>query len=285
MRKLISYFFDDYKFNTQSFWFKRLLYTFVIIKCVYWLCFYNILFGENSIVFSQPKSINFVKDLAFYLYNSCSTNLGYKFITGAIALCILPFIIKKLYFISDFILWLLIINISNKIYPTLTGGDYLLHQFLFFNCFLYHAVRCRSAINNNIKYIKTVLHNFASIAIIIQICLVYFLSAAAKLSSPQWMYGSAVATIMQIQHYSIYPLSSIKPNFFTTLLNYTVLFYQLLFTLLIWFKKLKTPLLIIGILMHLYIAFIMGLMSFGCIMILGYVYFWDFKAKEKSLLN
>jgi hypothetical protein len=33
--------------------------------------------------------------------------------------------------------------------------------------------------------------------------------------------------------------------------------------------------------MHLYIAFVMGLVDFGLVMILGYVYFWPVKGSNK----
>jgi len=248
------------------------LYAFIIIKCIYWLGFYNLLFGSNSIVYSQLRTIGFVKNWAFYLYNSTSIKLSYAFIFGAVLLCILPFILKKLYFISDFLLWLLVINLNNKIYPTLSGGDYLLNQFLFFNCFLVFF--------ESSSTLKKMLHNFASIAIVFQICLVYFLSGLAKLNSSEWLNGSAITTILQVQHYSIDIFSNSKQNILSVIINYIVLFYQLFFPLLIWFKKIKLPFLIIGIFMHLFISFIMGLTSFGFIMILGYVYFYDFKSNS-----
>ena len=269
MQKVIKYFFDDYRYKSQSLWFKRLLYIFVIIKCIYWLCYYNLLFGENSIVYTEPHSIGFIKDFAFSLYNSNSTNLGYVFLVSAILLSILPFFFRKLYFISDFILWILIINISNKLYPTLTSGDYLMNQFLLFNCFL--------ALEKNKSNFKISLHNLASIAIIIQICLVYFLSAIAKLNNEAWLNGSAISTTLQIKQYSLELFPNYRQNALSFILNYVVLFYQLFFPLVIWFKKIKKPFLIIGIIMHLFIAFAMGLMSFGFIMILGYVYFYEFK--------
>jgi len=269
LQKVIKYFFDDYRYKSQSLWFKRLLYIFVIIKCIYWLCYYNLLFGENSIVYTEPHSIGFIKDFAFSLYNSNSTNLGYVFLVSAILLSILPFFFRKLYFISDFILWILIINISNKLYPTLTSGDYLMNQFLLFNCFL--------ALEKNKSNFKISLHNLASIAIIIQICLVYFLSAIAKLNNEAWLNGSAISTTLQIKQYSLELFPNYKQNALSFILNYVVLFYQLFFPLVIWFKKIKKPFLIIGIIMHLFIAFAMGLMSFGFIMILGYVYFYEFK--------
>ncbi len=281
LNKLLTYFFDDYRYKAQSFWFKRLLYVFVLVKCIYWLCFYNLLFGADSIVYTAPKTIGYAKDFAFYLYNSLSIHLSYLFIFGAMLCCFLPFVfnlsfravwlkrLKHICSISDFILWLLIININNKIYPTLTAGDYLLNQFLFFNCFI-------SFFPSEFT-LKKVLHNFASVAIIIQLCLVYFLSALVKLNNHEWLNGSTISTTLQVHHYSIDFFYNTKQNWWSSIITYSVLFYQLFFPILIWFQKIKIPLIIIGVIIHLFIAFIMGLTSFGFIMILGYVYFFPTK--------
>ena len=107
--------------------------------------------------------------------------------------------------------------------------------------------------------------------------MVYFLSALAKLNNEEWLNGSAISNTLQVQQYSLEIFSNTKQNALSFIFNYLVLFYQLFFPLVIWFKKIKKPFLIIGIIMHLFIAFVMGLMSFGFIMILGYIYFYDFK--------
>jgi hypothetical protein len=292
LQNVITYFFNDNHYKLQSLWFKRLLYLFVCGKCIYWLCYYNLLFGQNSVVYIESHSIGFIKDLAFYMYNSTANNIGYSFIVGAFLLCALPFIFysyskfsQRTYFIFDFILWLFVINISTKIYPTLTGGDYLLNQFLLFNCFLvFYPEQGSKAyvgqVQTNFKGIKNVFHNFASIAIIIQICLVYFLSALAKLNSEDWLNGTAISTTLQVHHYSLPAFFNIKQNTINYIVNYVVLFYQLFFPVVIWFKKIKKPFLIIGVIMHVFISFVMGLISFGFIMILSYVYFYDFKRNK-----
>jgi hypothetical protein len=56
-----------------------------------------------------------------------------------------------------------------------------------------------------------------------------------------------------------------------------VLGYQLLFPVLVWIKKIKKMFLLLGILMHLYIAFVMGLVEFGSVMIISYIIFWPIK--------
>ena len=57
------------------------------------------------------------------------------------------------------------------------------------------------------------------------------------------------------------------------LLNYTVIAYQLLFSVFVWIQPLKKWFLLIGVVQHLFIAFILGLPSFGLIMIVAYAVF------------
>ena len=274
MEKLISYFFFDSHLKFQTLWFKRLLYLFVVIKCVYWLCYFDLLFGNNSIVYSPNQSIGVFKNLAYILSVYPSHNLSLAFILLISTFSCINFF-KHLYFIPDLFIWFMVININNKIYPTLTGGDHLLAQFLFFNAFLTSASVTNSTWRTSIK---TVLHNLAVLAVIIQICLVYFLSALAKLTDEGWLFGSALISISQINHFSLYSLKYEQLfNPFFVILNYLVLAYQLLFPFLIWFQKIKKPLLIFGVLMHLYIAFVMGILAFGIIMVLAYIYFWPMK--------
>lgn len=274
MKKALSYFFSEYNYNSQTISFKQLLYFFIGVKAVYWLSFYNLYFGENAIAFFKPHSLGAFKDVAFMLYNNTSFSAGYFFIFGTLFFLALSYFVKKIPFLFEFLLWLLVLNIHNKLYPTLTGGDHLLNQFLFFNCFLSKTHSSDSTWQN--AFTKS-FHNFGVLAIIIQIQLVYFIAALAKLNSSEWLNGNAIINLGEVKYFNLYSNSFSAKGFLAYFLNYLVLFYQLLFPFLIWIEKIKTPLLVIGILTHLYIAFVMGIMGFGLIMLIPYVYFWPVK--------
>lgn len=94
------------------------------------------------------------------------------------------------------------------------------------------------------------------------------------------MRGTAIAQVLQIHHYSLISQSLVFRGVVLIVLNFFILFYQLVFPLLWFFKKMKKHFLFLGILIHLYIAFFMGLVDFGLIMILGYVYFWPVKSSN-----
>lgn len=227
-------------------------------------------------MYSKPQEIHSVKDLAFLLYSLTSPYWSYAFIFLTIALTSLSLFTSRFSFVIHLIIWLLVVNLNNKIYSTLTGGDFLLNQFLFFNCFL----AATYTMNENWQtQLKICLHNTGCIAIMLQLCLVYFISGLAKINDPGWLTGKALILTAQIKHFSLYSFLSYNPLFDRILitLNFLILFYQLSFSLFVWIKPIKKTLLVFGVFMHIYIALVMGLVEFGSIMVLAYVYFWPQK--------
>jgi hypothetical protein len=242
-----------------------------------WLNHFDLLFGANSIILSTPISIGWFKDLAFILYSHSNVYLSLAFLIAVLCLSVLNLFTSKFSYLSGLILWILVTNIHNKLYPSITGGDLLLNQFLFFNVLI-----SASFIKNEsfVSSLRVCFHNLAIVAVMLQLCIVYFLSGLAKIGDIGWISGTAIISVSQIRHFSLYsslgPDSILNPIYI--FLNYLVLFYQLLFPILVWLKKIKKVLLSIGILMHIYIGFVMGLPEFSAIMIIAYVYFWPPKA-------
>jgi hypothetical protein len=163
------------------------------------------------------------------------------------------------------------------LYPTLTAGDYLLNQLLFFNIF-FSITNSKNAV---VQDAKTIFHNIALTGIKLQICLAYFLAAWFKLTDSDWLSGMAVYQTFQLPEYSNALLQSI-PQSVCMILTYVTLAYQLLFPVLIWIRPFKIYILTFGILQHLVIAFGMGLFSFGIIMIICYILFLKYDGSTPS---
>lgn len=258
--------------------FRRLLYLFLIYKSLSWLCYYDLLFGANSIIVINSGPPEGLRKFAFILYGSPGVSQAFIFLTLGISIFLLirlkaiPMWISMMF---NFSLWFLVLNLHNVIYSTLTGGNYLLNQFLFFNCFLSVSENAKEKSGETIKVCA---HNLAVTAIMIQVSLTYFLSALAKLNDSGWLSGYALDGIFRVDHYFVFR-SAIEqlPIWLSIFLNYLVLAYQFLFPFSVFFSRFKKSFLLAGIFMHLYISFVMGLTDFGIIMILGYVYFWPFK--------
>jgi hypothetical protein len=270
LHQINAYFLNSYQLLSRATWFKRALYVLLIIKCLYYLEYYHVLFGNSSIVYLSPARTGFFKDIPFLLYNMSGDRVAYWFIGGVLTISIFNLLLPRIYFIADFVLWLLVLNLHNRIYPALSGGDYFTNQLLFFNCF----IAARSFRQENI----IPLHNLGVVAIIVQVMVVYLVSAIAKIGDPLWRSGEAIGIIMQLQHFSWQPANGnpfLTPLFFP--LAWAVIIYQLFFPALLLLKKLKKMVLAIGIVMHLYIALIMGLVTFGTIMLICYLFFWPVK--------
>lgn len=280
MQNTVLYFFSDYNFKTKSLWFKKLLWLFLIIKCIYWIKYFDLLFGKNSFVVLKEFNVGLFTGAAFFLNNPQNSQLCVGAIVLLLTLSLLSLMSLKIAFVFDFIIWLLVINLHNRIYPTLTGGDYLLNQFLFFSIFI------QTRFNNTLHWkiqLKIFLHNFGVVAILLQICFVYLVSAITKLNDSDWMNGKAVAMTSQVEHYNISSRLQFDINStFAQILTYAVVIYQLTFPALIWLTTIKKQLIVLGIIIHLYIALVMGLVNFGFLMLIAYVYFWPTEERNVS---
>lgn len=280
LQNLLSYFFIDYRYKTQSYWFKTALYTFLIVKCIYWLLYFRLFFGTNSIVFIRPASTGPVNNLAYLLLNAQSAPLNLSCIVLVLLLTLYALFFKKRLFVSDLLIWLITLNLHNRVYSTLSGGDFLLNQFLLFNCFLSYR---QNPVVTKPGQLNVFLHNLSSIAIIVQLSLAYLLSGLAKLTDASWLGGQAIAITSQIKHVALYSFpGNLSPtNWVFTFTAYLVLFYQLSFPVFVFISPVKKTFLILGIAMHVYIALVMGLPWFSATMVMGYIYFWPLN-KSKS---
>lgn len=204
---------------------------------------------------------------AYLLTNNYSVYLSIFFISLVGTLSLL-FLCRTSHYVTRALLWLALININNFLYPTLTGGDYLLNQLVFFNIFF----NDNNGGNKILNDLKTALHNTSLIAIKVQVCLVYLLSALFKLQDDSWINGTALHFIFQLPEYSNALLSAL-PTSICTVLTYATLLYQLTFCVMVFIPKVKKYVLAFGLLQHLAIALFMGLFSFGCVMIISYIVF------------
>jgi hypothetical protein len=281
LNNFIAYLFDDYRKQKNARLFKNLLYVFLIVKCVFWLLNFDKLFGENSISLTSDHKISFFKNFAYFLYFQNNPAYCMYFIAVLLIACLYTFNSKRSFLVIDLVIYLLVLNIDIRIFTTSTAGESLLVNVCFLSAWLKKDFKIGTGTYDQIKI---VLHNVSFYALLFQICIVYGYSALAKWYDADWLSGNAVYLTSKTFHYSrgfiVDHVDSVK--FLAMALTYIVLLYQSLFPVLVWFKKIKPYILIIGVLMHLYIAFVMGFFFFGVIMILTYVLFFDFVEEEKE---
>lgn len=247
---------------------QKLLGAFVLYKCLYWIIGYGLLFSDNTIVYSSYVELSWWRLPVFYLFNSNSQLLSVIFILVSILSAIGVIVTKNYSRILFFVLWFAVSNINNKVFCTLSGGDYLLQHLLFFATFLegkeFTGVK---------RDWSMMFHNTGVLALKIQMCFVYAMAGLTKLLDPDWMGGTAVYDVFKISDFSLSFMNTMDNNIFITLLNYSVVFYQLLFPVLVWIKPIQKWYLLIGVMQHLFISLIIGLPSFGFIMLIAYAIF------------
>lgn len=270
MSSIVTYFFDELRAFRESQWLRRLLALYVIYKCVYWILDYKLLFGADAIVYKNAISLPFWQKPAFLLFWSDSATLPVSFLGITFIVALYALISKNTFRLAFFILWFCIVNINNNIYTTLSAGDFLLQHLLFFSVFLSDGTAKSTPFKNGIDIS---FHNAGIIALRLQVCIVYFYAAYAKLLDIDWMNGTAVNTTLSVHEYSL-PVFYGSHSVIGKVLDYLVIVYQVLFPALVWIKKIKKWYLLAGVLQHLFIAFVLGLPSFGFIMIVAYTIFY-----------
>lgn len=279
MNPIITYLFAFKHQPKEIKWFKNGISLFLFYKICVYVYLFPELFSENRYIYNSINPTNFLVDLAFFLNNNnCSPSFAIIIISCLLIFSLLELFNKSNYLIRFFI-WIIIVNLNNYLYPTLTSGDYLLNQLLFFNIFLTN----KNYVNIKVSEFTNAIHNVALIGVKIQICLVYFLAACFKLTDIKWLNGTAIYEIFQIPEYSNYFFATF-PKWVCLISTYLVLAYQLTFCLLVWFKPIKKYVLALGIFQHLVIAFGMGLFSFGVVMILCYILFLNYDYKSQQTL-
>lgn len=110
----------------------------------------------------------------------------------------------------------------------------------------------------------------------IQLCVVYGYAGLEKLKGVRWWDGSALWDVLSMGNMQRWDLSFVShaPIALATGV-YVVLFWEIYFPILIWVKKLRNPMLLFGVGMHVGIFLFMNLPSFGAMMISLYILFLD----------
>ncbi|MDQ1164409.1 HTTM domain-containing protein [Flavobacterium sp. SORGH_AS_0622] len=114
-----------------------------------------------------------------------------------------------------------------------------------------------------------------SFAIMFQICIIYFFAALHKISAEVWQNGTAIYYILNSEDFSGSFLNSYitKPVWLVMFLTWFTIFFQFMFPFLVWTKRTKKIMLLLGVLFHLGIFFLMRIDNFSIIMIACYAIF------------
>ncbi|HAC63939.1 MAG TPA: HTTM domain-containing protein [Cyanothece sp. UBA12306] len=163
--------------------------------------------------------------------------------------------------------WVFLVSLQNRNTMILSAGDTELRLLLFWSIFLplgaYYSVD--NALNSSSKKLPKGIFSGATIALILQICFIYWFSALFKIRSETWQQGIAVYNSLS-PDFLITPLGAFLRNFTTLLVAFTFV--------TIWFELLGPFLLFIPLKNYLfrYLAiflFISLHLSFGMVFRIG----------------
>ncbi len=282
--RLAYQFIRPFPFGEKIAFFRKVLYLFLLVNAISLLPIASELFGYHGIVGTGGwnTSVPWYGQGSKVLINSLShpVNEGkpwimYFFVFGQLIALILG-LLKIWPRLMSILVYFFTANLFVKGYLAFTGGEALMSLLLFYLIFI-EDPKQKAGRDTEVSFMHNVLNNTFYWMLIIQVILVYFFSTLYKLTDPYWMDGSAMMYIARVDAFSgesmrfIFAQSPVMSLIFT----YLVLLYQGLFPILVWIKPLKMQFLAFGVLLHLGIAFGMGIFTFGIIMCLVYLLFMD----------
>ena len=141
------------------------------------------------------------------------------------------------------------------------GGDNLATLAL-----MYMVLLLPAGANANAGSIRSWLHNLGASAVIVQVCIVYFVAGFMKMYGDSWHNGTALYLISQVEWFSSPATRSWFANpIVATSGAYSTMLFQVWFPIAL-FSRLKFAFLAVAMMFHLGIAVSMGLLTFSLIM-------------------
>lgn len=194
-----------------------------------------------------------------------------------LGLLIISVLIKTNYFGAILIFWFSV-TLSRFMISILNGSDLVLNLFLLIALFLPARPLLKPWGSVTQETISSIALLFARITL----CLIYFLSGYDKLMSNAWRSGAAIHSIINLDYFfnPSFAFSGSKTLF--VLIGWSVIVFEISFSLLVWFKKLRITFLLTGVLFHLGIILLLGLPDFGLVMIICYSVFMPIKEESKG---
>ena len=280
MNKVIALFISPFKHFEKVDFFRKCLYLFLLLNTISLLPIAQDLFGYYGIIGTRGWNTNlsFFKqgtggliNLLSHPSNGTYTWVYIVFIAGQLFFLMMG-LLNKWPKIASVMIYFFTVNLFNKGYLAFTGGEVLINFMLFYLMFIHQPKESGAG-----KDFQNILNQTFFKILLIQVCLVYFFSFVYKLYDPNWVDGKALMYISRIDGYSSAPFHWIFSDsiVLSSIGTYMTLCYSALFPIVVWIKKIKTPFLFLGLVLHLGISFGMGIFSFGIIMILMYILFLD----------
>lgn len=260
--------------------FRASLLVFVFLYVLQFLPIAKSYFGPGNYMVPYYKSSNILLKPLNLLEGEQFSQYYLLFLYGILG-SILAFFFLPFKRLSLIITYVLLMNIYHKTAPLQNGGFSLLTMVLFMLLFIDEdAIYTK---NNYWRTIKLTIANLTFLAIRLQVVTLYMVASYYKMQGETWIDGTAFYYVLYNDMYT-HPLFTnlfIDNTFVIKSVSWFTLLFQLFFPILVWIKATKNIMLFAGIFLHVMIAWVMGIVDFGVIMILMYTLFNSEKFNEK----
>jgi hypothetical protein len=257
----------------------RAVLGFLILKD--FIIYYNnreYLFDKNGIVSYETYTdiTNYLKSDWLYVDFGNKNNITFFLIIGVIfSLLLFLGFFKKL---SAIVLFLLLLIFKHRNIYLLDGGDNVIWILLPFMSFIdsYSFSKGYDNLINKIsvkfKPYSIILSKYFSFTIIIQLSIIYIFASLHKLQGEVWLNGTALYYVLKSEDFNASFINNIiaQSTYLVAFLTWLTIIFQLTFPFLIWNKKTKLIIILMGIFFHIGIFIMLRVDNFSFIMIGAY---------------
>lgn len=227
----------------------------------------NYYYSQTGMVSLQQMDALMPMDYRFSIFRYLPSDLSIWSFNILFLLSLLAMGLNVLPRIATVLAMLLHASFLHRNMSIMFGVDMVAAFFLFYLCFADDRKGPRTDL-------RAALGSAAFRLMQIQVCIIYAYSGLEKIRGPRWWNGEALWNIlanpqlarMDFGWMSHFPLVIV-------FLTYATLLWEIYFPALIWLGKLRYPMLIFGVLMHVGIGISISIPFFGAIMILTYIVF------------
>ena len=192
------------------------------------------------------------------------------FFAISLGFLVVAFFLRPNYFTTFLFFWLTF-NLYIVYLPFANGADLVLFMLALWCIPIARKPTFKSETGSIIQ--KTC-HNAGIILCQLQVIFIYLVSGWDKLASNAWRSGDAIDYVVHLRNLYNPMFGGMFENPGSQMvLSWLTILFELAFVVLVWFKKTRIPILIIGIFFHLFIWIVMSLPDFALTMIISYILF------------
>lgn len=233
------------------------------------------LYGTNSFVVVNKHSVFSILNISIDLLRNNYELVIYLYL---VLIVLYAFGVgKNLTALALFFMFALVQQMNPQV---LNGGDNIMFFIMFYMVFAdsYQKFSLSSLkLKGKYRELANLVTNLAVYSIMIHLCFAYFFSAIGKTNANAWYNGIAVYYTFSSERFMGTSFNQLlaQNGYFVTIATYFTLLFEITFPFLIWVKKMRLPLIVSGISLHMGIYIFMMIHDFQFVFIMIYPFFFS----------